>query len=265
MNLLQNNPNRIQQPKRCCVNCGKSYKTQTNLEKHLLLCELLQRSQKREPEEDNCLAIPSQKIMYQLLLELGQKYNRLEEKVDEINKWVVKKKKKIDVIEWLNANIHPQIFFENLTDKIIITEQHIESLFHNSFNETLNEILANAIYVQENENINPIFAFIQKSNTIYICEKENNNVLWTKLSSDKLTKFLQKIQMKISKVFYDWKKTHDKEIREDEKLSTTCNNATIKLMAQDFKTESVLVKIKSMIYNNIKTDIKAFLEYEFEF
>jgi hypothetical protein len=30
-----------------------------------------------------------------MLLELGKKYNTLEEKVDEINKFVVKKKKKI--------------------------------------------------------------------------------------------------------------------------------------------------------------------------
>ena len=40
-------------------------------------------------EEDEPL--PSQHRMYQMLIELSQKYNRLEEKVSELNKWVIKK------------------------------------------------------------------------------------------------------------------------------------------------------------------------------
>jgi hypothetical protein len=258
MNLLENNPNRIQQPKRCCVNCGKSYKTQTNLEKHLLLCEMLKRSKNTQDDE---LVIPSPKIIYQLLLELGQKYNRLEEKVNEINKIVIKKKKKIDVIEWLNSNMKPEIFFENLTERIIIKDLHLEFLLHNSFNDTLNEILlSSAIY--NNEEIKyPFFAFNQNANILYIYEKDT----WLKLSSDKLTRFLQKIQMKISKVFYEWKKTHEKEMKEDDAFCILCNKATSKLMAPDFKTEFVLGKIRNMIYNKMKTDIKALLEYEFVF
>ena len=49
-----------------------------------------------------------------MLLELGQKYNRLEEKVDEMSKWITKKKKKINILEWLNTNITPIISFDKL-------------------------------------------------------------------------------------------------------------------------------------------------------
>lgn len=266
MNLIEYNPNRIQQPRRCCVNCGKAYKTQTNLEKHLLLCEMLKRSKNMTTIKDYNYddyedIIPSPKIMYQLLLELGQKYNRLEEKVDEINKLVIKKKKKIDVMEWLNSNMHPEITFENITEKMIITNSHLEFLLHNSFNETLNEIFLESIYNTNEETPNPIFAFIQNANTLYIYDKN----AWIKISSDKLIRFLQKVQMKISKAFYEWKKAHEKEIKENEQISTLCNNATGKLMAPDFKSEQVLGKIRNMIYNKMKTDIKTLVEYEFEF
>jgi hypothetical protein len=263
MNLVEYNPNRILQPRRCCENCGKAYKTQTNLQKHLLLCELLKRSKNCSTVQEEDIAIPSPKIMYQLLVELGQKYTRLEKKVDEINKVVIKKKKKIDVIEWLNSNMRPEIAFENLTEKIIINSSHLEFLLHNSFNETLNEIFQDSIYNNDNDDspVTPIFAFIQNANTLYIWEKNE----WTKLSTDKLTRFLQKIQMKISKAFYEWKKMREKDLKENDQLGTLCNNATGKLMAPDLKSESILGKIRNMMYNKMKTDIKAVLEYEFEF
>jgi hypothetical protein len=90
--------NNTKQCSQCCLHCGKGYKTRVNLEKHLILCELVHKSKKITINEEEELEIPSQKKIFQMLLELGQKYNKLEEKVDEINKWVVKKKKKINVI-----------------------------------------------------------------------------------------------------------------------------------------------------------------------
>ena len=105
-NISQNIPNMIKQPAQCCVYCGKSYKKKINLEKHIILCEFLNTSKKRQINDDEEDDIPSNKKLYKILLELGSKFNKLEEKVDEINKWVIKKKKKINVIEWLNTNVH---------------------------------------------------------------------------------------------------------------------------------------------------------------
>ena len=255
-------PNKIIQPKQCCIHCGKLYKTRTNLEKHLLLCELLKKktSSLSIEEED----IPSQKILYQMIVELGQKYNRLEEKVDEINKWVVKKKKKINILDWLNSNINPNISFENLSEKIIVTDEHVEFLFNNSFNDTLNEIFSNTIYTI-NEVENPIFAFVQKTNVFYAYDKLDEQDVWQELSREKLIRFLNKIQMKISKKLYEWKKTHSQQIRENDKLCEICDKATIKIMSVEFKQESTLGKVKQIIYSRMKTDMKALIEYDFEF
>ena len=164
--LAQNIPNMIKQPAQCCIYCGKSYKKKSNLEKHTNLCELLNKSKKSlviEDEEE----IPSHRKIYQILLELGNKYNRLEEKVDELNKWVVKKKKKINVIDWLNTNITPEIKFENLIEKIKIIDDDIKYLFENNFIDTLNHIFSRNIY-NLSESEYPIFAFVQKTNIFYI-------------------------------------------------------------------------------------------------
>lgn len=96
----QDVPNRIKQSSICCTYCGKGYKSRNNsaYEKHVLLCELLANC-KKQKSKDYSLEdedIPCNKRMYSLLLELGNKYKKLEEKIEkmeEINKLLTKKKK----------------------------------------------------------------------------------------------------------------------------------------------------------------------------
>lgn len=262
--MLTDIPNRIKQPAQCCVHCGKSYKKKSNLDKHIIICELLKNSKNKTIIEEND-EIPSQKKLYQILLELGNKFNKLEEKVDEINKWVIKKKKKINVIEWLNKNMTPEIKFDNLIEKIIMNEEDVNYLFNNSFADTLNHIFARNIYClsEDTNNCYPIFAFVQKSNVFYIYENEEAG--WTEVTREKLVKFLNRVHMKLSRLFIDWKKTNSEKIYNDEKLSTLCDKTSVKIMSVDFRQESVLSKIKSNMYSNMKTDMKALIEYEFEF
>jgi len=259
--LAPNIPNRIKQPAKCCVYCGKSYIKKTNLDKHIIICELLNNS-KITLEEDEDIPIPSQRKIYQILLELGNKFNKLEEKVDDLSKWVVKRKKKINVIEWLNTNITPEIKFDILIEKIIIIEDDVKYLFENSFADTLNHIFSRNIY-NLSENEYPIFAFIQKSNIFYIYENEEAG--WMELSREKITKFLNRVHMKLLRVFGEYKKANADKIRDDESFSLLCDKTTIKMMNVDFRQEPILNKIKSNMYSRMKTDMKGLVEYEFEF
>jgi hypothetical protein len=258
--LAQNIPNRIKQPAKCCVYCGKSYVKKTSLDKHIIICELLNNSKSTIIENDE--DVPSQKKMYQILLELGNKFNKLEEKVDELNEWVVKKKKKINVIDWLNTNITPEIKFDILIEKIIITQDDVKYLFDNSFADTLNQIFSRNIY-NLSETEYQIFAFIQKYNVFYIYENEESG--WMELNREKIIKFLNRVHMKLLKAFGEYKKTNVDKIREDESFSLLCDKTSVKMMNVDFRQESILGKIKGNMYSRMKTDMKALVEYEFEF
>jgi hypothetical protein len=266
MNKLTNNiPNRIKQPSQCCVHCGKSYIKRLNLDKHIVICELLYRSKKGslliEDEEEQ---LPSQKKMFQMLVELGQRYNKLEEKVEELNKWVIKKKKKINILQWLNDNITPNILFDSIIDKIIVNEDDIKSLLENSFNDVLNEIFVRTIY-NFIENENPIFAFVQKINVFYIYDLVDDKNIWVELTREKLVKFLNKVQMKILRLFYDFKQANALDIRGSDSYSIKCDKAFVKIMSVEFKQESMLSKVRSMMFAKMKTDMKSLVEFEFEF
>jgi len=267
--ISQNIPNMIKQPAQCCINCGKSYKKKINLEKHVILCEFLNTNKKRSMNEmryddDDEDDIPSNKKLYKILLELGSKFNKLEEKVDEINKWVIKKKKKINVIEWLNANVTPEIRFNNLNESIIMEDDDINYLFKNNFADTLNYIFSRNIYnITENKYPYPIFAFVQKPNVFY--SYENEEVKWIELSKDNLIKFLNKIHMKICRIFSQYKKNNRDNIYDDESFSLLCDKTSVKIMNVDFRQDSILGKIRANMFSRMKTDMKAILEYEFEF
>jgi hypothetical protein len=281
MNKLSNLPNRIKQPSICCTHCGKGYKSRNAFEKHLILCEILSKTKNKKAiqidiEEDD--DIPSNRRMYLMLLELGNKYNKLEQKMEEMNKWVVQKKKKMNMLEWLNTNIEPTYTFDLLPSKIIVTDTIIEFLLNNSFNDTLNELFSdNLLYThhnasddteEEKKEVVPLFASGQKANTFYIYDKLKTETDktdgWEELSKEKFIKFLNIMQMKISIAFSDWKKQNKSKLSDDDSLTTLCDKALAKIMSPNFKQEAISIKVKHMMYNKIKTDVKALVEYEFE-
>jgi hypothetical protein len=254
-------PNRIKQPAMCCVHCGKSYIKRVNLNKHVVICELLQRSKHTKPVEEDEPNIPSQHRLFQMLIELGEKYSKLEEKVEEMSKWVSKKKKKVNVLEWLNANIVPSLTFGDIIDKIIVDERDAEMIIENNFSTIFNEIFSRSIYTFT-ESENPIFAFVQKPNVFYIYDSDK---IWTEITRGQLTKFLNRVHMKIIRAFYDWRQKKTNEIKTNDSFSIMCDKTLAKIMGIDFTQENILSKIKGAMYARMKTDMKALIEYEFEF
>lgn len=264
MNKFTNIPNKIKQPSQCCIHCGKSYMKRVNLDKHVIICELLHNRRNISLDIEDEEPIPSQRKLFHMLIELGQKYNKLEEKVEELNKWVIKKKKKINILEWLNDNNNPNILFDCIIDKITVNEDDITNLLENPFNDVLNDIFSRTIY-SFNENDNPIFAFVQKSNIFYIYDLVDDKKVWIELSKEKFIKFLNKVHTKILKAFCDFKKERLHEIRASDNYSIKCDKTMVKIMSVEFNQENILSKVRSMMFAKMKTDMKALVEFEFEF
>lgn len=252
--------NRIKQPGQCCVNCGKSYKKRENLAKHFIICDFL--SKKKPLEEDNEIVIPSQRVMYHLLIELGQKYNKFEEQMAEMSKWVSKKKKKINVIDWLNSNITPDKVFDSFINSILsIQDIDMDLVMSSSFYDVMHQVLSRTLF--EIESI-PIFAFTQKVNSIYVFHGEN--IGWIELSREKMIKWFNKMHIQFAGAFYSWIKVKRAEIDINrDNFETACDKTNIKLMSVDFRVENMFSKMRGVLFNGLKKDMKALVEYEFEF
>jgi hypothetical protein len=227
--MQKNEENKIKHSAMCCIYCGKSYKTRINLDKHIILCEITNKSKRNHTSYDDAdidelqeQTISSKKL-YQLVVQLALKCNRLENKVTDLSKHVTKKIQKIDFIDYLNNKSNtnqtfPNLLFENITEIIKVEQSDIEFLFHNSFLETVNLILSRTIYKDNEHGTHgtfPIVAFKEKKNTIYVYSKNNNQNLnqsqqpmWSIVTRENFIRFLNIIQFKISKAFSEWRKTN---------------------------------------------------------
>ena len=239
--------NRIKQPSQCCIYCGKSYVKKNNLNNHIIICELLNKTSK----EEEILELPSQQTMFQLIIELTKKCNKLEHTIQDINKNFVKKKNNnINILEWLNEHKIPSISFHNLIDSILITEQDITFLFDNNFYDTLNLIFTRTIYNYELDN--PICCFTQKKNTFYIFDLDR---IWIEITKEQLIKFLNRIHIKILKTFNDFQNAQKKEKKENQSFIILCEKTTYKLMNIEFTEDPTLSKAKNIMYKNMNIDI----------
>lgn len=259
------NKNKIKQSALCCIYCGKSYKTKLVLDKHLILCEVSNKSKSQTNTEDETI-IPSQKQMYQIIIDLALKCSRLENKVNELTRHISKKIKKINIIDYLNNNssIKPAILFDNIHEIITVEQSDIEYLFHNSFVETLNSIISRTICDKnnvENSQQFPIVAFLEKSNIIYIyandVTKNDNSPTWIIAPREKIIRFLNIIQLKISKSLSEWRKKNIQTLNENDSQSILYDKTFSKLIGVEFKIDGTYNKFYNNIYHKIKKRVEC--------
>jgi hypothetical protein len=249
-----------------CPYCNKSYIKQCSLEKHILLCDFLNKSKKAKIiDEQEHANMPSYKELVTIVEEMALKMATMEEKIEKMSKWVETKKKKINVIQWLNTNIKPSTSFSEWAPTIEVNQAHLKHLFDNNIIEAVTMIFQESIHQTNGLQIPnpipiPIYAFEQKSNMFYIFDKE-----WRELIFTDMTFALKKIQNKLLKELADWRAANIVQITNSDKMSEIYNKNVIKLMNITFTVDQVYNKIKSNLYNIVQVDLKNMIEYEFEF
>jgi hypothetical protein len=246
------------------------------LEKHLILCEITNKSKRQISasnsatyDDDNVDDSMSQNIsskkLYQIVMQLALKCNRLENKVADLSKYANKQIQKIDFIDYLNNKTNstnsssstatPPLLFENITEIINVEQSDIEFLFHNSFMETVNLILSRSIYKKDNEdNVVPIAAFKEKKNIIYVYSKnesQNQNPCWSIVMRENFIRFLNIVQFKISKAFSEWRKKNAQLLNDSDGQCILYDKTFSKLMEPDFKIEKTFVKFYNNTYNKL--------------
>lgn len=252
--------------KYCCLLCKKSYTRKTSLDKHKILCEFRSKTKvELQIEEEEFGDTPSHEQLVKIVQELAFKYVKLEEKMENLQKWVNQKKQKIKVIDWLNEHIEPTIGFKEWITTVQVLQEDALSLFENNIFQTFQLVIENNLK-EHDDFIYPIKCFSQKTNIFYVCEKNvDNKGLWIQATTEDVLLLLKKIQSKIITELTKWKLANKTQIDSNDKLSDQFNKAVIKLMSVNFTTHDVgASRIRNALYTFLKTDLKNLIEYEFE-
>ena len=246
-----------------CQHCGKKHTRKTSHDRHILLCEIVycsKREKKCEAEETSDL--PSYLQLCQIVQELAIKNSVLEEKMSEMQKWLDKKKKNIDVVQWLTTNrANLGEPFCDWQKKLIVTSDHIDLLIEENIVRAICEVISeNTNNIQDA----PITCFQQKANLFYIFYKDCDQQGWRKATPDDFILFVKHIHKKLWVQLSEWKERNAEKMKNSDKLCDLYSRTIIKLSGLNFDQDSVqMSKIRTHLYYHLKMDLKNIVEYDF--
>lgn len=247
-----------------CKYCGRDYKSKNYYNRHVLVCEILSKTDKeRAQEEEELSDTPNHRKMYELLLEMTLKYSKMEKKLEELSKWTETKKSKIHVIDWLNINYKSATKFIDFCNNLKLNYSHLELIFNSNFVPGIISIFQQFIPLTNgNEAILPIRAFDKKDNTLFIYTDDE---IWKEMTGQQFEKMIGIISKEIIREFGKWQNENLKRIKKDEKFAITYAKNTQKVMGSQYTYEQSCAKIKRGLYKYLKMNLRNIVQYEFSF
>lgn len=246
-----------------CGNCGKTFHRKGFHKQHILLCENLSRVRTRYKDkiiDEEKACIPTNNQMYILLLELNEKYEKLNNEVKILRKYVEKTKKKINIFDWLNEKCMNCIDFNDWIKTIHVNDFQLENTFKNGFIDGIFYVIQQNLDIK-NIDMHPIKCFDIKKKVFYIFSDKK----WNIMSEKELNSFIRNINHKIIEKFLLWKNDNNELIQNDDNFHdkyVKCMN--IVLGGNKSKEYSYNIIINKL-YNYLKSDLKNIIHYDFIF
>jgi hypothetical protein len=242
-----------------CPTCKKPYTRKGSLEKHKVLCEFKSKSKlDLQVEVEEASDKPTYDQLVKIVQEFAIKHGKLEEKVNEMQQYIDRKKKKVDVIAWLNTHVKPTTGYLEWVNIIVTVEpSHFQYLLKP---ETTIFDLIHEVFVYnflKRDFICPFTCFAQKNGIFYICEPlaDGSSFSWKELVLADFVMLLKRVQKKLLGELSEWRKTNQKLFYENDKVSDQFNKAVIKLMNITFVQDANMSRIKNGLYHYLKKDL----------
>ena len=244
-----------------CASCHRGYQRKLYYNRHVLLCEIMSKTVKeRQQENEEQADTPTVRVLYDVILELTSKLRQMEGRIEELAKWAELKKRKINILDWLNTN-HTQGrggSFESLLGQLTVTRRHLEYLFRNDYVSTILQILQEHLPLEDGLTANPIQAFDQKANVLFAyC-----GPAWCIVTDVMFQKLLYVADKKLLGEFIKWQTENAANMADDDFAIKYALNVK-KAMGGSLTREQIYSRVKIDMYKYLKVCMKNKTEYEF--
>jgi len=239
----------------CCPYCTQTYKRKGYFDRHVLCCKIGSTAIKCTDEADD---IPTVKELYTIIQELTKRYATQQQELNTLKRWVNDKKKKINVIVWLNKNCKLETNYFQWLDSVVIQRKHIELIFEYNYIEGFLHIFQD-LFPLDNATRLPIKSFEQKKGTLFIYDNENK---WRMLESKEFENLINILSKKLIKEFQQWTSDHEHELYTDD-FATIYSENVIKIMGNNMSFDVIKSRTNNKLYNHLKHNLKHIIEYEF--
>lgn len=249
-----------------CKYCNKIYIRKYAYNNHFEKCKFY-KSQCSIIKEDNDKFLNninetninlSNSTIYKMLIDLTNKYDKLQKDYDELKKFVETNKKKVDIITYLNNNFNFDNYdFNDFIKSINVTSEDLEIIFKKDYLDGIVSIILNKINILEN-NV-PLRAFSTKENILYIYL--NSLKSWIQMSNEELQKTIKYFSKNILNEFSRWESETKKTMKPDDFSEIYILNMK-KVLGGNYDSKNLNNLIKTRLYKNIKINVKSISSYE---
>jgi len=206
---------------------------------------------------------PTYDQLVKIVQELSIKYVKMEENMTEMQQYIDRKKKKVDVISWLNSHVTPTTGFLEWINVVVTVEQsHFLHLLRpeTTIFDCLHEVFT--FNLDKRDFVCPIKCFAQKNGVFYICEPEpdlsasvSSICSWRELELKDFVLLLKQVQKKMIGELSEWRKENRQLFTENDRIADQFNKAVIKLMNIGFTQDANMSRIKNGLYHYLKIDL----------
>ena len=242
-----------------CPICKKQYKRLRNFQEHRAVCEAIVAAKNSNEDKTHLYNIPSQTEMWFTLKYYIKKCDRLEKKMEKLEKWTNKQKKRVSIIDWLNEHYNPKSSCQDWVDHVILQANDLQLVFDHNFINGIYKIFQSRLLLNDQKE-HPIKAFDQYLNTLFIYNGSN----WVTIDQDEMEKMVVNIHNKLQRQLGVYKRRHEVSINDPSTNHTWYKNVR-KVMGGPEPYPASVKKISFKLYNHLKFNLKKVIEYEFTF
>ena len=230
-----------------CACCFRRYQSKVYYDRHVSACELLHKTTRQRADELELIGdIPDARKLYEMVLALAMKNKALEEKIDAITKCMDVKKKQVPVKEWLDQKYCGVQTFDSFMSKKTITSCEYAAVCKYDYVEGIIMILKKMFPIELASSL-PLKAFDQKENTLFV----KNDDGWNIMSNIELEGVVASISKQLMKRFVEWQESNKHRLTEDSYVEEYMSTLQ-KMLGSNYKSDSILLKIKRGMYKHLR-------------
>ena len=235
-----------------CPYCSKAFGRISALQNHSAFCAIRHQGKYAAKNSTDELDIPPLRDMYIVLQKLVLENEKLHKKITQLEKLTNKEKKRVSLVDWLDANKTPTIDFVDWVKNISVTQCDFHRILTVNIVNVIMDIIKNNL---ETKDI-PICSFDQKLKTIFIYTQKS----WRIVEKGEFYRFIDNIIRKLTSQLNQWMQRIELQLQTNEEKF---HMYTKKIYSID--TEEVARRIHLRLYNHLKYNLRNIVEYEFTF
>jgi uncharacterized protein (DUF2267 family) len=217
----------------------------------------------RQLENEERADTPTVRALYEVILELTNKMTTMERQIKELSKLADYKKRKINILDWLNETQQPdnETAIEDFIVRLRVERKHLEHLFQHDYPSAVLQVLQEALPLNLGGCESHIIkAFDQKTNVLFVYSK--TEAQWIIMPEQIFKTLLHQLDKQILAAFVNWQKENTAKMEQDDFAMKYAQNVK-KVMGGNLSRDQIYSRIKIDLYKYLKVGAKNITEYEF--